>query len=219
MTASTFPGFVPGTEHVGVPSPLLSSLLVEITNPAELKCTLRFLWFEAQQSGIPRRVPVSTLRTDGILLAALGSEEEVELGIALAVERRTLIESNGWLLRRNPQNERAAEQLGPAPVSGVAASPTPSDRPNVFRLYEENIGMLTPMVADELRAAEEEYPADWIADAMHEAVRSNVRSWRYVVKVLERWKREGRGARSRGKSGGHTETLTAEQILARLHRS
>ena len=56
----------------------------------------------------------------------------------------------------------------------------PPERPNVFRLYEENIGMLTPMVADELRAAEEEYPSGWVEAAIREAAAGNVRSWRYI---------------------------------------
>ena len=217
MTDSTFPGFGAAVKRLPVPAPLLSSLLADITDCAELKCTLRFLWHEAQQSGAPKRVPVSTLRADSVLLDALGSEDEIGHGIALAVERGTLIEVGGWLLLRTPQNERAAERLGSAPAQAVVGRP--SERPNIFQLYEENIGMLTPIVADELRDAENEYPYSWIEDAIHEAVANNVRSWRYIVKVLEQWKKVGRGQRAHGKSGGHTETLTAEQILARLHRS
>ena len=217
MTESTFPGFGAAVKRLPVPAPLLASLLADIADCAELKCTLRFLWYEAQQSGAPKRVAASALRTDGVLLKALGSEDEVERGIALAVERGTLIEAGDWLLLRTPQNERAAGRFGPARAQ--AAVGQPSERPNIFRLYEENIGMLTPLVADELRAAEEEYPAEWVEAAIREAAAGNVRSWRYVEAILERWKREGRGTRSRGKSGGHTETLTAEQILARLHRS
>lgn len=215
--APSFGGFAPAMKRMPVPAPLLSSLLVEINELAELKCTLRFLWYEAQQSGSPKRVPVSILRADGVLLEALGSEGEIERGIALAVERGTLIEAEGWLLLRTPQNERAAERFAPAPVQAVTGPP--SERPNVFQLYEENIGMLTPMVAEELCAAEQEYPANWIEDAMHETAANNVRSWRYAAAILERWKREGRGTGSRGKPGRHTEAPSAEQLLAWLYRS
>ena len=217
MTESTFPGFGAAVKRLPVPAPLLSSLLADITDCAELKCTLRFLWHEAQQSGAPKRVPVSILRADDVLLDALGSEEEVGHGIALAVERGTLIEVGGWLLLRTPQNERAAERLGAAPAQAVVGRP--SERPNIFQLYEENIGMLTPLVADELRAAEEEYPTGWVEAAMREAAAGNVRSWRYVAAVLERWQREGRGTRSRGKPGRHSEALTAAELLERRQRS
>lgn len=48
------------------------------------------------------------------------------------------------------------------------------------------------MLLDDLREAEERYPAHWIEDAMREAVRANARSWRYVKKILERWATHGR---------------------------
>ena len=217
MTASTFSGFGTSVKRLPVPVPLLASLLADITDCAELKCTLRFLWYEAQQSGAPKCVPVSALRTDGVLLEALGSEDEIERGIELAVERGTLIESGDWLLLRTPQNERAAERLGPTPA--LAVTGRSSERPNIFQLYEENIGMLTPMVADELRAAEEEYAAGWVEAAIREAAAGNVRSWRYAEAILERWKREGRGTRSRGKPGRYSEALTAAQLLERRRRS
>lgn len=217
MTESTFPGFGAAVKRLPVPAPLLASLLADIVDCAELKCTLRFLWYEAQQSGAPKRVPASALRTDGVLLEALGSEDEIERGIALAVERGALIEAGDWLLLRTPQNERAAERFGPAPAQTAVGQP--SGRPNVFRLYEENIGMLTPMVADELRAAEEEYPSGWVEAAIREAAAGNVRSWRYAAAVLERWKREGRRTRSGGKPGRHTEALTAAELLERRRRS
>lgn len=217
MTAPTFPGFGAAVKRLPVPAPLLSSLLVEIADCAELKCTLRFLWHEAQQSGVPKRVAVAGLLADSVLLEALGSADEIERGVALAVERGTLIEAGGWLLLRTPQNERASGRPAPAPAQ--AAAGRPPERPNIFQLYEENIEMLTPIVADELRAAEEEYPANWIEDAIREATANNVHSWRYVAAILERWKKVGRGPRSRGKPGRHTEALTAEQIRERLRRA
>jgi DnaD/phage-associated family protein len=64
--------------------------------------------------------------------------------------------------------------------------------PNIFTLYEDNIGMLTPMIADELKAAEKLYPISWISDAVKEAVAQNKRSWRYIARILERWSAEGR---------------------------
>ena len=70
---------------------------------------------------------------------------------------------------------------------------TPPDRPNIFILYEKNMGIITPMMAEELKAAETEYPAGWIEDAIRESVENNVRRWSYAKKILDRWKVEGRG--------------------------
>ena len=64
--------------------------------------------------------------------------------------------------------------------------------PDIFTLYEQNIGMLTPMIADELREAEKLYPQDWIRDAIKEAVNQNKRKWSYISAILEHWSAEGR---------------------------
>jgi DnaD/phage-associated family protein len=66
------------------------------------------------------------------------------------------------------------------------------ERPNIFILYEQNIGPLTPLVADELRDAEQIYPLRWIEEAIQLAVENNVRKWRYVLAILERWRQEGK---------------------------
>ena len=215
--APAFAGFDERARSVPAPAPLLGPLLAEITDDAELRCILRFLWHQAQVPGSPKRVPVERMRTDAVLLAALGSEDDAERGVRLAVERGLLIEADGWLLLNTPQNRRFAGRLGRAPEP--AAAPGPAERPNAFQCYEENIGMLTPMIADELRDAEKEYPAGWVEDAIREAAASNARSWRYAVAVLERWRREGRGKRAIGKPGRDTETLTAAEFLERRRRS
>ncbi|MEJ2753177.1 MAG: DnaD domain protein, partial [Chloroflexota bacterium] len=66
------------------------------------------------------------------------------------------------------------------------------DRPNIFVLYEQNIGALTPLIADELRDAEQTYPPQWIEEAIKIAVENNVRRWRYIITILERWRLEGK---------------------------
>ena len=66
------------------------------------------------------------------------------------------------------------------------------ERPNIFKLYEENIGPLTPLISDTLHDAELAYPAEWIEDAFKIAVQANARSWRYVETILKRWKEKGR---------------------------
>jgi len=66
------------------------------------------------------------------------------------------------------------------------------ERPNIFVLYEQNIGLLTPLIAEELRDAEKAYPADWIEEAFRIAVEHNARHWKYVRSILERWAAEGK---------------------------
>ena len=224
MTA--FEGFPPGTKSLPVPSPLLSSLLAEIDSVAELKCTLRLLWYAAQVSGSPKWVDESTLLSDGVLNEALGSQDEIRGGLAAAIERGTLVEAGGRLLVATPENQRIAART----VTSVPREPIPEatarETANVYGLYEANIGLLTPMVADQLRDAEETYPLEWIEAAIREATERNVRNWRYVAKILERWSVEGRqsiqgpqserGSAKRGESGKRPETLTAAEYVKRF---
>ena len=61
-----------------------------------------------------------------------------------------------------------------------------------FALYEQNIGPLTPIIADRLRAAESQYPATWLEEAIAMAVEYNKRSWRYVETIQQRWEANGK---------------------------
>jgi DnaD/phage-associated family protein len=71
------------------------------------------------------------------------------------------------------------------------------EQATIFALYERNIGLITPMVAEKLKEAEKLYPAEWIEDVFKEAAAANKRSWEYVISILKRWEREGK------KSGTH----------------
>ena len=85
---------------------------------------------------------------------------------------------------------------------GPAADPLP-ERPELFSIYEQEMGQLTPMIADVLKDALKEYPAGWPEDAVREAARYNKRFWAYAQSILQTWQREGRG-------GKHPQQLRAE---------
>ncbi|MBN9387425.1 MAG: DnaD domain protein [Chloroflexi bacterium] len=67
-----------------------------------------------------------------------------------------------------------------------------SSRPDIYTLYEQNIGALTPILSERLREAENLYPAAWIEEAFAEAVNYNRRSWAYIIRILENWVTNGR---------------------------
>lgn len=67
-----------------------------------------------------------------------------------------------------------------------------SSRPDIYTLYEQNIGALTPILSERLREAEKLYPPVWVEDAFAEAVNYNRRSWAYIVRILENWLANGR---------------------------
>ena len=86
--------------------------------------------------------------------------------------------------------ERGEVDLGALPKVGVVADPP--ERRSIYELYEENIGVLSPLIADDLKEAEDLYPYPWIVDAFREAVRLNRRRWRYIQRILENWQSEGK---------------------------
>lgn len=87
------------------------------------------------------------------------------------------------------------EQVDVAASASVNESVNASEskkRPEIFSIYEREIGALTGTIAEELLSASDDYPEDWIADALKESARQNKRSWAYAKAILKRWKVEGR---------------------------
>lgn len=61
----------------------------------------------------------------------------------------------------------------------------------IAKLYEENIGMITPGIADRLKWIRDTFPDGWFEAAVQEALEHNARSLAYITSILERWGREG----------------------------
>jgi DnaD/phage-associated family protein len=61
----------------------------------------------------------------------------------------------------------------------------------VYAAYEANIGVLTPMIADGLIEAINEYSSGWVMTAIEAAARHEKRSLAYVAGCLKGWRRDG----------------------------
>jgi DnaD/phage-associated family protein len=72
------------------------------------------------------------------------------------------------------------------------SSSTSENADDIFSIYQNNIGMLTSMMADTLMDAEKTYPKEWIVEAISLSVENNKRSWRYCETILKRWQRDGK---------------------------
>jgi DNA replication protein len=202
-----FAGFPEGPVRMTpMPATFFNELLPQIDHLGELKLTLFALWFFSQQEGQYRFLTFSQLKKDSSLLEALKSSgktgtQALTDALERAVSRGTLVEvrtTEGgeiWYFLNSPRGKAAAEGLGRGEwkPEDVPSHIRQVEQPNIFTLYEQNIGMLTPMMAEILRDAEKEYPAGWIGEAMRIAVEHNARSWKYVAAILERWKQEGKG--------------------------
>lgn len=194
---STFNGFTESETFTQLPDSFFFKLLPEIDDAAELKVTLYALWRIARMEGPVRALRPVDLETD----ETLGLDaESIARGLEKAIRRGSLLQAQakgGALLMLNSPRGRAIRQ---AIQSGqwdadIPFSAPPVERPNIFRLYEENIGPLTPMIADMLKDAEDTYSDQWIAEALEIAVKNNIRNWKYVEAVLKRWKEKGKNER------------------------
>lgn len=222
-----FSGFPQGStvSAAAFPAQFFSDLLPLIDDLAELKVTLFCFYALSQQEGRFRFLRrVDFLKDEALKRALLACDPDaapetlLDAALARAAERGTLLTAsvklNGaeeCLYLVNTVNGRLAlEQLRAGlwipGESGSLVEILP-ERPNIFRLYESNIGPLTPMIGDALKDAAGSYPAEVIAEAIREAVKSNKRSWRYIDAILKRWETEGRD----GKPVGRQPEANAKQ--------
>ncbi len=209
----TFPGF--GTEKlVPLPEEFFVRFLPELTDPEVLQVVLQTFRLARRVPTFPRAVSWEDLLQDPPLRQALvrlapGVPLETVLGQALAeaVRRGILLEAihpgpprpRHWYLIHTERNRQAvrwieAGELDPAAGSeGPPPPPAAAEEPGwIFRLYEENIGLVPPLLAEELAQTEKEYPPEWIEEAFRIAVTYNKRSWGYIRAILRRWKEEGK---------------------------
>jgi DNA replication protein len=200
---SSFKGFPNGKLHLTpIPATFFSELLPQIDDIVELKITLFAFWLLDHQEGDIRFLTEKFFSNDQIFMSGLGAEPQTELekGLKKIVLRGTFIQvrdsvsgTNFYFL--NSPRGRAGAKLakeGKWQPGDIAPVSLEMERPNIFRLYEEHIGPLTPIMSDTLKDAENTYPPQWIVDAIRMAVHKNARNWRYVETILRSWKEKGR---------------------------
>jgi len=207
-----FAGFPAGkTRFTPLPDLFFSELLAAIDDLAELKLTLYMFWALNRQRGYPRYMTRAEMEAEGPLLTSLqhtGEGEPVAIlreALEKAVARGTLLrvtissesQQADYLFLNTPQGRRAVEQVKSGELllettGYVREAHVEQENPRIFELYEQNIGLLQPLLAEELAEAELTYPATWIVDAFRIAVEHNVRNWRYIRSILERWQRDGK---------------------------
>ncbi len=203
-----FKGFPAKMTFTPLPNLVFSSLLPQITDIVELKVLLHLFEIIYPKKGSLKYTSYNEMLGQ----AGLVNDLKGQIGEALNRALDALVEK-GILITLPVENAGAGDQIylfnneanrlsvgkilsgemilpglkAEKPVSVVAETPA-----DIFTLYEQNIGMLTPMIADELREAEKQYPENWIRDAIKESVSLNKRNWRYIARILEHWSTEGR---------------------------
>ncbi len=212
---SPFVGFPAGkVRFTAIPSQFFSDLLPEIDHLGELKVSLYALWLLDRMEGNLRYLRYQDFTADQRLMNSLGRTPEAAIealndalervtqrGLLLCARSGEEIAHTVYFLN-SPRGRAALQSLVNGEWAPEANEDRPTltldmERPNIYRLYEEHIGALTPLIAEDLRAAEQEYSPDWIEDAIHIAAKNNIRNWRYVDAILRSWKEKGRHEQNR----------------------
>ncbi len=209
MTEAGFAGFPGVSKATAIPNVFFATVLPEMRSPAAL---LAFLWVARivqEQKGESRFVTEDQVWACGGAAASFeaigggrrglgeGLSQCAALGALLPLRLSGPGGEETVYFVNNPGSQRAvgrarAGELRLKPET-VAVAVVSESRPGIFRMYEENIGTITPMVGERLLHAAETYPAEWVEEAFREAAELNKRSWRYVERILQKWAEEGRG--------------------------
>ena len=197
-----------------VPRSLITDILPAMTDLNELHVVLAMLRLVLEAGDVSAPFEESTFVRDRTLRDALrvvgsgnSADYRIATGLDLAVGRGVLLRfrtiedqhERVWYTIATPEAKSAidrmlqGESLPPRSLwEGDSAPRIEPERPTVFRLYEQNIGLLSPIIADQLVRAMERYPREWIEDAIGEAVSYNRRNWRYIQRILQNWAATGR---------------------------
>ena len=205
---SPFKGFGDSALSKGIllPELFFTEALPLVDSLEELKlCLLSFRLLSRQNSSDP-------YLTEEIVLQEIIEEkqgltpEQVKLALEQACAHGILVMTQyrqASLYFLNTPRSRSiirANEKGAWRPENAAPAVVQVERPNLFTLYEQNIGPLTPILAQTLEEAENTYPSEWIDDAIKIAVKRNVRNWNFVEAILRSWKEKGRNEEDRRNS-------------------
>ncbi|WKZ37666.1 MAG: DnaD domain protein [Anaerolineales bacterium] len=192
-----FPGFTSSETFTQIPDSFLR-LLNEMEDIAELKVTLYAIHRIEHIEGNFRALCETDFEAESLGLRF----EEIQRGLGKAVERRILLKAENeappkgdrqvFYFLNSPRGRLAAEAFAKGQWRAAAQPYGLLNKSNVFKLYEENIGPLTPLLSDMLREAEKNYPGVWFQEAFEIAVSRNIRKWKYIEAILLRWKENGK---------------------------
>ncbi|MEO0564509.1 MAG: DnaD domain protein [Chloroflexota bacterium] len=225
---TSFDGFAKRDRLTPLPQSFFTDLLPLVDDLAELKVILYVMWAVQQREGRYRyitateaaladdlRIALEVARPDAdstdTLMDAL--DRAVARGALLSEqipdvdgEPETLYFMNTALGREAQQAVKQGRYF-----RGDAVEILPP-RPNIYRLYEQEIGPITPMIAEGLRDLENDYPPGWLPEAVRVAAEQQAKHLKFIRAVLERWRKEGRREDEiTGRHGSESNSRSAKE--------
>lgn len=210
---SKFPGFSEKQlKQTKIPEIFFQEILPNIDHLGELKLTLYIFWRLSRMEGTFKYLTRRQIIEDQRFMKCLGNspaEAQTFLDGSLesAVTRGTFLKAvlemdagtEILYFLNSPKGLAAVEAIGSGQWHAGGEAHQPQEilpaAPNIFQLYEDNIGPLTPMIADAIGDTQDTYPNNWIEEAIQIAAENNKRSWKYIEAILKRWHQEGKHER------------------------
>jgi DNA replication protein len=230
VNSKVFSGFPSRAEVTPIPNLFFTTVMPNISDVAELKAILHIFWLLSRRRGYPQFVTFTELLSDPIFFNGIGhagqaKDEVLRQALQLSVRDGILLhvtydkegQPEDAYFVNNDIGRDSLNKVEQGKLPGLSSSPSGGDAKvtlsrDIFSLYERNIGMLTPLIVEQLKEAENLYPAEWIEAAFKEATALNKRSWKYIARILERWSIEGKDD---GKLGRDTEKGTGREKYIR----
>lgn len=207
-----------------VPNAVLGRLLSSVSDPQVIKLILRAVWLLERQNGYPRFISSEQLRSDRVLSMVLSDaqtfEDALQDAVKFGVLARVAINGVDRLMLNTESARRASVEIGEVETvdddDGWDAPAERSMPANAFMAYEDNIGLLSPMIRENILSALEDFTDEDITRAIRIAIENESRSWSFVAGVLRRWSREGIPHERRDSTaGGSDDRRVPERQLRR----
>ncbi|MCJ7694756.1 MAG: DnaD domain protein [Anaerolineaceae bacterium] len=192
---------------INIPQEFINELLPTIDDLDELRLSVILLSCLSPHEGSDRCISYQVICENDLFLNQFGDDlKRLDIALERCKNRKTIIafsstvheETGDIFFINTPHNKSLVEGLnsGIIQLTDVVMVSGITEKPNIFKLYEENIGLITPMLAEVLKEDEKSFPAAWIADAIKIAVQHNARNWKYIHAILVSWQKEGRDGKN-----------------------
>lgn len=196
--------------QINLPESFFTHVIPNIKTLAHLKLCLYFLWRQEKIGDLFNGIHIDQIIDDEIFSKSFNKDLENEL-IEIIQEALDELTNSNILINTSfiSDSNEVIYYFVNNPVGNFSRNAIingkwhPNNQinfplhlvmssPNIYKLYEENIGPITPLLSDILKDAEEEYPAEWFEEAFKKGIENNVRKWKYIEAILKNWKENGK---------------------------
>ncbi|MAR33938.1 MAG: hypothetical protein CL714_00175 [Chloroflexi bacterium] len=205
-----------GVKYVPTPAPLFSTYLDKYESLEELKVLLKIIHSLYLKKDFPAFLHYDELISDPAILRIYKNENINEK----LIESLSQLEKKGIILlinenENNPRiflnteqvrnyiiKEGIEKDFSHNKVDSSLTDFTSENQNPVITTYENNIGYITPIIYENIHNALKEYDEKDILDAIKIATENNVRNWKYIETILQRWTSEGKERGNRNERDG-----------------